>query len=245
VISGTGGAWQEYAVVPARQVVPVPPEIADDQAASFFVNPASAVVMTRYRLKLRPGDWLLQTAAGGALGRMVIALGRRYGFRTVNVVRRREQGEELRNLGADAVVCTADESIEERALALTGGAGVRCALDAVGGATGSAALRALGPGGRLVVYGTLSEEPLSVPPRLLMAGDRRVEAFWLSNWVARQGPLTMLRLFRQVRRLLADGVLRSDVGAAFPLDQVREAVREADRPGKRGKVLLRMGAARG
>src|SRR5437660_5644296 len=34
------GNWQEYVVVSARQVVPVPANLADDQAATFFVNPA-------------------------------------------------------------------------------------------------------------------------------------------------------------------------------------------------------------
>src|SRR5262249_27139380 len=101
VLSGAGGAWGEYAVVPARELVPLPDDLPDEQAAMFFVNPVTAVVMTRYVLRVPPGEWLLQTAAGSALGRMVIRLGQRVGFRTVNAVRRREQAEELRRLGAD------------------------------------------------------------------------------------------------------------------------------------------------
>src|SRR5262249_59615370 len=93
----------------------------------------------------RGGAWLLQTAAGSALGRMVIRLGKRKGFRSINVVRRREQGDELLREGADAVICTADESIGERVRALTGGAGVPFALDAVGGATGSEGVKSLAP----------------------------------------------------------------------------------------------------
>src|SRR5439155_10231340 len=99
----------EYAVVPARQLIPLPDDIPDEQAAAFFVNPASALAMTRYVLQVPAGEWLLQTAAGSALGRMVLRLGKHFGFRTINVVRRREQAEELRRAGADAVICTADE----------------------------------------------------------------------------------------------------------------------------------------
>src|SRR5436309_11961736 len=47
VLNGAGGNWQETVIVPARQVVPVPSALSDEQAATFFVNPASAVVMTR------------------------------------------------------------------------------------------------------------------------------------------------------------------------------------------------------
>jgi NADPH:quinone reductase-like Zn-dependent oxidoreductase len=243
VLNGAGGNWQEYVVLPARQVVPVPDELPDDQVATFFVNPATALVLTRHVLRVRPGAWLLQTAAGSALGRMIIRLARRDGFRTINVVRRREQAEELLRAGGDAAVCTSDESLEDRVRTLTGGAGVPYALDAVGGATGSAAARCLAEGGRLVVYGTLSGEPLAVDPRGLMVGERRVEGFWLSNWVRRQGVLTLLALFKEIGRLLKEDVLTSPVGASFPLEEIRSAVQEAEKPGRPGKVLLRIAPA--
>jgi NADPH:quinone reductase-like Zn-dependent oxidoreductase len=240
VLNGQGGNWQEQVVLPARQVVPLPAEISDDQGAAFFVNPASAVIMTRYVLKVPAGAWLLQTAAGSALGRMIIRLGTIHGFRTINVVRRRAQAEELLRVGGDEVICTADESVEERTKMITGGAGIPFAVDAVGGATGSAVVRALGPGGRLLVYGTLGAEPLTIDPRVLMSGDKRVEAFWLSNWVRQQGPLGMLALFRQIRKLMASGVISTQIAATFGFDQFGEAIRQAETPGRAGKVLLRM-----
>ncbi|HXG10981.1 MAG TPA: zinc-dependent alcohol dehydrogenase family protein [Gemmataceae bacterium] len=241
VLNSSSGNWQERVVIPARQAVPVPRDLPDEQAAMFFVNPASALVMTRYVLRVPAGAWLLQTAAGSALGRMVIALGRHYGFRTINVVRRREQAEELLRAGGDAVVCTADESITDRVRQLTDGEGVPFALDAVGGETGSAVVRSLGANGRMLVYGTLSEKPLEVHPRVLMVGQKRVEGFWLAEWVRGQGILTMLGLFRRLGKLMRAGVLRAEVGAMFPLEEIKAAVRQASAPGRAGKVLLRLG----
>jgi NADPH:quinone reductase-like Zn-dependent oxidoreductase len=242
VLNGVTGNWQEHVIIPAQRAVPVPKDLPDEQAATFFVNPASALAMTRYVLKVPRGSWLLQTAAGSALGRMVIRLGRKHGFRTINVVRRREQAEELLRLGGDAVICTADESILPRVQTITQGAGVPFALDAVGGATGSEVVQALGADGRLLVYGTLSMEPLSIPPRVLIAGQKRVEGFWLSEWASKQRLLTMLGLFRQVGQLLREGVLTTDIGGTFPMDQVQAAVRQAAQPGRQGKVLLRLTA---
>src|SRR6516225_187686 len=95
VLNETGGNWQEKVVVSALRVVPLSRHVRDGQAATFFVNPATAFIMTRLILKVPPRAWLLQTAAGSALGRMVIGLGRHFGFRTINVVRRRRQAEEL------------------------------------------------------------------------------------------------------------------------------------------------------
>src|SRR5262249_57179028 len=114
------------------------------------------------------GSWLLQTAAGSALGRMLIRLGKHAGFRTLNLVRRREQVNELLQLGADAVICTSDEDVQKRVLELTQGAGVPYAVECVGGATGLQAVRGLAPRGRLLVYGTLSREPIPLAPRLLI-----------------------------------------------------------------------------
>src|SRR5215468_9670359 len=227
VLNETGGNWQEKVVVSALRVVPLSRHVPDDQAATFFINPAAAFIMTRLVLKVPPRAWLLQTAAGSALGRMVIRLGRHFGFRTINVVRRREQAEELLQAGGDAAIGTESESIEDRVQALTGGEGVPFALDAVGGKTGSAVARSLARGGRLLVYGTLAEEPLSLPSRMLFLGVKRIEGFWLSEWARRQRLWTMIQLFRQIHRLMAKGVLSTDIGPVFPLDEIKAAVREA------------------
>ncbi|HEY7426646.1 MAG TPA: zinc-binding dehydrogenase, partial [Gemmataceae bacterium] len=232
--------------------------------ATFFVNPASALIMTRYVLRVPPGAWLLQTAAGSTLGRMIIRLGQRYGFRTLNVVRRREQAEELLRLGGTAAIAmnegfltelgmndlndvlrvmaldTNEESLTARVHALTCGEGVRYALDAVGGATGSEVVRTLGRDGRMVVYGTLASEPLSIDSRALMVGKKRIEGFWLSEWVRDQKPWTMLWLFRKIGKLIREGVLVSEVGKSFALTDIHAAVRQAALPGRQGKVLLRM-----
>src|SRR5437762_1652210 len=114
---------------PVRLIHRICCRFADSMAGGLLFPPRQAS---------RASVWLPQSAAGSALGRMVIRLGRHFGFRTINVVRRREQGQELLQAGADAVICTDGESIEERVQALTDGTGVPFALDPVGGTIGSA-----------------------------------------------------------------------------------------------------------
>lgn len=241
VLHGKGGSWAEQAVLPARQVVPVWPDVPDEQAASWFVNPATVLVMVRWVLKVPKGEWLLQTAAAGALGQMIVRMSKLDGYKTINVVRRAEQAKDLERLGADAIISTSDESIEKRVMEITKGAGVRYALDAVGGQTGSDVVKALGYGGRLLIYGTLAPEPMSFDQRILMTGHRTVEGFWLSNWVKEQNAVTMLRLFRTINRYLANGLFATRVAASFPINEIAAAVRHAETPGRGGKVLLRLG----
>jgi NADPH2:quinone reductase len=240
VLNRQGGNWQEYVVVPARQLVPVADDLPDEQVAAFFVNPATALVMTESVLRVPSGSWLLQTAAASALGRMIVRLGKHLGFRTINVVRRQQHAELLLREGGDAVVDISRESLVDRVRSLTGGEGVRYALDAVGGTTGLDVLRSLGSEGRMLVYGTLSGEPIPVDPRLLIGGQKRIEGFWLSEWARAQGIWTMLKLFRKIQRLMRAGVLTSEIAASFPLDEIQMAVRKAEEPGRTGKVLLRI-----
>ncbi|MCS6865439.1 MAG: zinc-dependent alcohol dehydrogenase family protein [Gemmataceae bacterium] len=240
VINDRVGNWAEYTVTQARQVLPVPDELSDEQAATFFVNPATALAMTQKVLRIPRGAWLVQSAAGGELGKMVIRLGAKYAFRTINIVRRREHVEELKKLGADQVIVASEGSIAQQVRRMVP-EGVRYALDAVGGSVGSEVVACLGEGGRCLVYGSLADEPIAVHPRALIGNTLRVEGFWLARWARTQSILTMLRLFRQVASLMREGVLQSQFAAVYPLEQVQQAVTHAAQPGKGGKVLLKIG----
>lgn len=235
------GSWAESALVTARQAIPIPNKLPVEQAAMFFVNPATAYIMSRKVLNVPEGDWLLQTAAGSSLGKMVIRLGRKFGFKTINIVRRREQIDELKSLGADVVLAEVDGDVAEQVHKATGGSGVRYAIDPVGGATGSAVVRSLGTGGRMLVFGTLSGEPLSFSSRELMTRDASVSGFWLGNYMSRLGLLAKLKLIRTISSLMLEGVLVSKVSDTFPLDRFSEAIQSAEKPGRGGKTLFKMG----
>lgn len=243
VLNSITGNWQDHVIAPAKSVVPVPAKLDDQQTAMFFVNPATAYILTRKLLAVPQGAWLLQSAANSAVGKMVIRLGQRYGFRTLNIVRNVEQATALKSLGADAVVTfdsahDSREALVEQVQQFAGSDGVRFAIDPVGGAIGSAMVHCLGENGRMIVYGTLSNEPLSFSSRLLMTHGCRVEGFWLSRYMATQGLLAKLKLIGELGKLIQAGVLSSQVDATFPLTQVRQAVTAAELPGKSGKVLL-------
>jgi NADPH:quinone reductase-like Zn-dependent oxidoreductase len=240
VINSEGGNWAEYAVIPARQARPVPHDIPDDQAAAYFVNPATVLALVRHVLAVPQGEWLLQSAAGSTLGRMVIALGKHDGFKTLNVVRRHEAIEDLKALGGDAVISSSDGPIDQQVGRITGGKGVRYAIDPVGGPTGTEVFRSLGESGRLILYGTLSAEPLQIDPRLVISGPRTVEGFWLGHWMRSRSIPSALLLFREIAALIRKHVLASEIGRTYPLYEIQAAVRDAATVARRGKVLLKL-----
>ncbi len=245
LLNGINGNWQERTTTLAKQAVPLPKSLPSEQGATFFVNPTTAYAMTQRVLAVPSGDWLLQTAAASELGKMVVRLGKRFGFKTLNVVRRAEQVETLTSLGADGVVVfdparQSSDELQNEVRRVTGDRGVRFAIDPVGGATGSAVVKSLAPSSRMLVYGTLSPEPLSFSPRDLMTPGASISGFWLARWLPQLSLLAKLKLIRTVSRLIQDGVLTSQIGEVFPMDRVSDAVRAAEIPGRSGKVLLRM-----
>jgi NADPH:quinone reductase-like Zn-dependent oxidoreductase len=243
VVNGQGGNWAEYAVVPARDLIPVAAEVPDEQAASFVINPASAILMLRHVLAVPRGEWLLQSAAGSQIGRMMIRLAKRAGVRTINVVRRRESVADLKELGADAVIVSTDGPIDEQVRSITGPEGVRYAVDPVSGETGTQMFRALHEEGRMLVYGSLTGEPIRVgeDPRYTLAGRRVLEVFWLGYWLPRLDSDARHKLTDAIAGLIRDGVLETTPGRRYALDDIGAAVTQAESVGKEGKVLLTPG----
>jgi NADPH:quinone reductase-like Zn-dependent oxidoreductase len=240
VQNGRGGNWAEYAVVPADTVFSVPDDLPDEQIACMLINPASAVLMLRHVLAVPRGEWLLQSAATSELGRMMIKLAKHDGVRTVNVVRRREAVAELKRLGADAVVVSTEGPIDEQVRKIVGPAGVRYAIDPVVGETGTQLFQALGEEGRMLVYGSLTREPIRVgaDPRTILAGRRILEVFWLGYWLPRLDGAERQRLLDEIVALIRQGVLGTTIGRRYPLDEVAAAVAQSETKGRSGKVLL-------
>lgn len=235
---GLNGTWREYGVVDALRLIPVPDALSDESAAQFVANPVTAWVMLEEELALEEGDWVLQTAAGSTLGRLVLQLAQHNGYKTVNFVRRREQVQELLDLGADAVICTEDDDVVTQVQALTGGKGVTGAIEAVGGRTGELAAHCLRPGGTMIVYGMLSGEPMAIHGGEFLFKGLTLRGFWLTYWIQSTPPAKTLGVMAQLMELMTQGELTPPVEATYDLADFVQAVEHAETPGRSGKVLL-------
>jgi NADPH:quinone reductase len=235
-----GGNWAEYAVVPESRLFPVPDDLSNEQVASFFINPASAIAMVRHVLAVPRGEWLLQSAAGSELGRMIIKLARHDGIRTINVVRRRASVAELEHLGADAVIASEEGPIDEQVRKMVGPQGVKYAIDPVAGDTGTQVYQALSDNGHMLAYGSLTGEPIRVgaDPRFILAGNRLLEVYWLGFWLQGLDDAARRNLFGEIVTLMREGVLGTAKALTFSLDEIGAAVKQAEAPGRQGKVLL-------
>lgn len=80
------GTWAEKIVVSEDDLIKVPEGVTDEEACQLLVNPTTVVAMVE-RSGVREGDWIIQSAAGSALGRQLISYCKHIGVKTINVVR--------------------------------------------------------------------------------------------------------------------------------------------------------------
>ena len=229
--------WVQRLKVKAETVLKVPAEADVLQLAMLKINPATALSMLRNYVALKPGDWVIQDAANSGVGTYLIGLAKAQGLHTVNVVRRAELVAPLEALGADVVVVDGD-GLAERVAAETGGAAIKLAIDAVAGAACQRLAECLAEGGTLVNYGMLSGRPCTIDPHLVVFRGITLTGFWLVKVLGGRPRAEVAALFDELAGRVADGSLRVEVEATYPIEDIARALEHAGREGRGGKVLV-------
>jgi len=127
-----GPTYAEYRCVPTGFCLPLPEGTTAEQGASCFVNPLTALGMTE-TMKLEGHTGLVHTAAASNLGQMLVKLCAADGIPLVNIVRKPEQVELLRGIGAKHVVDSSDENFRSDLVDALAETGATLAFDATGG----------------------------------------------------------------------------------------------------------------
>ncbi len=237
VIAGVAGLWAESFIVPAARAIVLPDEIDDATACQLIAMPLSTLMLLE-DLALEPGQWMVQNAANGAVGRLVATFAKSRGINVVGLVRRDAGVAELAALGIDKVVSTAEKGWETKVAAITGGAPILRGVESVGGEAAREMLSLLAPGGRLIAFGSMSGAPLVIPSGELIFRRITVEGFWGAARSAETSREDMGRMIGELIGMAAAGTLRLAVDEIFPLERVAEAAAASDRPGRAGKIAL-------
>ncbi|MFA5975716.1 MAG: zinc-binding dehydrogenase [Elusimicrobiota bacterium] len=230
------GTWAEYMACQADRCIPLKSFVALEEGATLVVNPMTAWCLLD-RIRRERHRAFIQSAAASALGRMISRLSRRYGLKSIHIVRRREQADLLRREGAACVLDSSEPGFEESLHRICREVGATIALDAVGGELTAQMARSLPRCSKVVVYGVLSGEACQINPSDLIFSGKQLTGFWLSEAIKRMGWFARLGMIMDVQRLLKKE-LRTDVQARFPLEKIQEAIDFYKKNRTRGKVLL-------
>ncbi len=127
-----GSMYAQYRCIPAGFCLPLPEGTTAVDGASCFVNPLTALGMVE-TMKLEGHRGLAHTAAASNLGQMLVRLCNADGVPLVNIVRRPEQVELLKALGAKHVCSTSEARFDEDLVEALSETGATLAFDATGG----------------------------------------------------------------------------------------------------------------
>src|SRR5205814_10453961 len=150
-------------VAPVPNIVPMSDEADPLQLSMIGINPVTAYLLLNRYVTLMPGDWIGQTAANAAMGQYIIALAKLAGVKTLNVVRREEAAEQVRQWGGDRVVLQGDDLHKDIEEALDGKK-LSLVLDTVSGTPVGELANSLKTGGSIVVYDMQSRQFPAISP---------------------------------------------------------------------------------
>jgi NADPH:quinone reductase-like Zn-dependent oxidoreductase len=226
------GTWRERMLVPADDLFALPADADAQQLSMIRINPLTAGLMLSEYVDLQPGDWIVQNAANSGVGRAAIALAKKRGLRSINLVRRPDLVQEIQAAGGD-IVLVDEAGAAAKAAALVGNGKVRLALDGVSGSSTARLVEFLSPGAALVAYATMSGEE-SAPGDLMQLMFKSVSShFFYQNRPQYRSKIPAL--LREAAQMVAAGQLHTPVARTYSLSQVAEAIIHTQAG---GKVLL-------
>ena len=129
---GGGAMYAQYRCIPVAQCMALPEGATPAQGASSFVNPLTALGMVE-TMRREGHKALVHTAAASNLGQMLNRICIQDGIGLVNIVRRKEQEDILRGIGAKYVCDASSPDFMQELTEALAATGATLAFDAVGG----------------------------------------------------------------------------------------------------------------
>ena len=236
--SESDGTWADYYIADSKSCVPLRSNISFEAGASLIVNPLTAWALIDEAKRGRHRG-IVQTAAASQLGRMILRLATDAGLPLINIVRRKEQVDLLKSIGADFVLNSASEDFEDQLRNECHRLHTTICFDAVSGEMTGKVLNAMPKSSTVIVFGVLSYSMTGgIDGRELIFGQKRVRSFWLTPWIRRAGILRVYRALDHIQKRLTDGSLTTQVSQRLMLEDVPRGLIEYQGQMTAGKILI-------
>lgn len=222
------GTFAEKAVVPARNVFPIPEGLSFPQAAAFPLVYQTAWRMIVGRAAVRAGETVLVHGAGGGVAGACVEIARLCGARVFATTSGDEKAARLPGIGADVVLDYRRQDVGAEVRSLTGKRGVDVVVDCVGEATWMTSLKAAAKGGRIVTCGATTGPNPKEEIRLIFWKGLSILGSTMAND----------RQFRALLAAVACGRLAPIIDSTFPFSRAAEAYHRMEEGLQFGKIVL-------
>jgi NADPH2:quinone reductase len=233
----TRGAYAEYAVVPAAQLVKIPDHVDFITAAAAMLQGMTAHYLTHSTFALKSGDTCLVHAAAGGAGGLIAQMAKMLGARVFGTVSTEEKARVARENRCDEAIIYTQQDFAAEVKRLTNGRGVDVVYDSVARTTFEQSLNSLRPRGLVALFGQSSGPIPPFDPSILNAkGSLFLTRPSLGHYLLTRDEL----LWRagDVLGWIAAGKVCLRIGGTYPLGQAAQAHRDLEGRKTTGKLVL-------
>jgi len=241
IVNGGFGGLAEQLIVDASRCIAMPADMPFDIAASLLVTYGTSQHALKDRANLRAGETLLVLGAAGGVGLAAVELGKALGARVIAAVSTKEKAALALAHGADRTMIYPTMVTDSRATAALfkeacGPSGADVIYDPVGGDYAEPALRAIAWEGRYLVIGFPAGIPKFPLNLMLLKGCDVRGVFW-GSFVERNPDKHAINM-NEIMNMLAEGRIRPEISARFPLARGGEAIAKLIRREALGKIIV-------
>ncbi|KAF9501485.1 alcohol dehydrogenase [Pleurotus eryngii] len=239
VFGASQGAYSEKAVVKAKSLLPLPDALTYDQGAGLFVTWPTSYEALVGRAQVKPGEWVLVTAAAGGVGIAAVQIAKGLGAKVIAAAGSKDKLDvAVKYGGADYAVDYTQKDWNQQVLKITGGKGVDVVYDPVGLIRDS--LKCIAWKGRALVIGFAGGEIEKIPMNLVLLKNISIVGLHWGAYTLKE-PAHVPSVWRGLLDLLASGIVKPVIySEVYPLERLGEALGALERRETWGKVIIRI-----
>jgi NADPH2:quinone reductase len=234
-----GGGFAEYAIIDAREAMPVPASLSWAEASAVPI-----VMMVTYDMlweqgELRLGEWLLVTGVSSGVGVASLQMAKLLGARVIGTSGSKAKLERLAAQGLDVALATRAPDFSAGVLGATAGKGANLAVNNVGGTMFAECVKALAYRGRLATVGYL-DRSFRAEIDIDALHSKRLRLFGVSNRfrTPAERAATVQGFVDHIVPALADGRIRPLLDRTFGFDELPAAKAHMDSDAQVGKIVV-------
>jgi NADPH:quinone reductase-like Zn-dependent oxidoreductase len=228
-LSNYNGGYAEFVAVPKTNIIPIPHEISDEQAAILSISYLTAWNIIK-KLQLKKDDTVLVYGASGGLGMAMIQIAKAFGIKTISTISDDSKLNFAYSLGSDYVINRNKKEIVLEIENITHGLGVDAVVDNAGQKTIATSINSVRIGGKIAMCGTTTGNVASFQIRSLYSKQIHIYGILIGS------KLQLLELieFINVRKIL------SRIDSIVSLSEVQDAHNRLERGEQLGKILIKI-----
>ena len=234
-----GGGYAEYVSIKYDMLMPVPEGCSMIEAAAMPEAFATSYLNLFFEGKIKSGDTLLMHAGASGLASVLIPMAKAFGIRVISTVIEDDYIEKVKALGADVVINTKKEKIEDVLSAeLMAGGGVDVAIDCLGGEMMGRSLHYLKHGARWIMIAALAGTKTEIDLKNIYVRNVRVIGSTLRSRTPAFKARLLSDLVKDIWPKVNSGEIRPTIHKVLPITDADEGHRELREGRSVGKVVL-------